>query len=455
MTSPDPAMDMPVRNWGQQGSFITKIFPPSDGPMGGTLIQLPCINQDWLLPLMGAIDQLRNPSVWNVLTDLDMDGVLGWVTQLQEMMWSGMDVPCCNVTMRLTSDCVLQFSTDGGSIWSDVTDWSTNLSGCIQVNLPGPVPPNPGGLPNDQHACNISGYMAQEIIQQAIKIAVTAYNDTLDLIGFGTSVMNSIGWAFPITALAWDAFAAVYSYFTSLTIAEFTTASTDPILWSDVTCAIYNAIKAAGYVTDANLPTLISNVCAISYVPTVVVSALCDFVTKAGLGNIRAWQDAGAYDDVDCSGCGEWCYLWDLRLASAPWVPQYGSGTDGHYVASTGFVGDVDTGGGFTKMECDIIYTFTGATSVSKIEMEIFSSAADTHTNCHIQYHSAGTWYTDAFSIPASPSGIVHLTFVAHNPVDAVALRASQDGSSAGWPVITKVKMLGNGSNPFGVTNCT
>jgi len=81
----DPAWDMPRVNWQQQGSFEIPEIPPTYEPDAEPLVCLPPINRYWLPYVMGALDQLRNPSSWLVADDDAMYTTLARVSKLREL----------------------------------------------------------------------------------------------------------------------------------------------------------------------------------------------------------------------------------------------------------------------------------------------------------------------------------------------------------------------------------
>lgn len=300
----EPTWSQPLTDWQPTASFRDTAIPPAAGPTSGTLVQLPCVNEDWLPLILGAIDQLRNPATWlDTLSDAARDAVLGQVDYLRSLIGEALNVPCCSYELRFTSGCVLQFSTDGGTTWNDVTGWDANFANCVSGVIIPPVPPNPGHDTTSQHACNIAGYLATKIIQQTMQNAVTAFNAGNDLVDFAQGVLDLLAYAFPITYYATNAFFAFYRSFNSGNISDFTSASTDATLWGEVTCAIYAAIATDGYITAANYPTVVANICGLSYTHPEVITALCAFVTAIGLQNLQAMQQVGVMDTVDCSGC--------------------------------------------------------------------------------------------------------------------------------------------------------
>lgn len=322
----------PLENYQQTGSFLEPATPPSASPDTGVLVQLPCVNEDWLPLILGALDQLRNPSSWlDSLTDPQRYDVLGMADRLRQMIAVGINVPCCNVTLRL-NNCVLQFSVDGGSTWVDVTDWAANFASCVQGAII-PLPPllPPGSAPAIR-ACNISAYLANDVIHEAITQAIIAYDTNLSLLNFAAN-LAAVTFAFelPWTAAFVYAVYDLYAYFTAANIADLRTAEADATLWSDVTCAIYNAIKADGLITDGNCAAVISNLCGLAYMPAIAVSAICAYVTQLGCNGLKAAQVAGALNNADCSGCGGLCQCieWQWYTTTAGWTQDYGGYTSG------------------------------------------------------------------------------------------------------------------------------
>ncbi len=440
----DPAYDMPFPDYAQVGSFNARVSPPLLGPFDGTLVSLPCVNPDWLRILLGAVDQLRNPSSWFGLTPSQVVTVLGQVEDLRSALSLG--GPCMLCPELRLQDCVLQISCDAGATWTDVSGWSAGFGSCVQLAGPGPVPPNPGGKTNPQRACDIAGYISQEIIKDVIQKAINAYNTSLTQLEFGLLIFDTIAFAFPITAIAVDVFAAFYVELTSLTIADFTSSVSDPALFSDLTCAIYSAIAATGYITAANLPNVIANVCAISYPHPSVISAICAFMTNIGLANLRAMQNVGALDVVDCTSCGTWCYEWDGSTGNTPaWSfldHPYAPIVLGQYTPGVGFTPD--------PLQPNQVFMGIGLTPTYITDMEITTSRGSQNLGgaSHIEIVGYATVGIDP------PIGVHTLTFPVNTTVGHIRLNLA---SAAGFVLpqnITKVLIRGVGSNPFGSSNC-
>lgn len=301
MAAFDPAWDMPAINWQQQGSFEAGELALAYAPDAAPLVCIPPINQYWLPYIQGCLDQLLNPSTWITSSDSALNDALDAALRLKQIV--GQAGTCPMYQLQLTAGCVLQYSTDGGVTWNDVAGWDGNFNNCVSAVIIPPIPPNPGHDPTLQHACNISGFLSKEIIQLTVTHAVNGYNTGLTQLQFAQDILDTIAYAFPITAIGLTIFHDLYASITSSTISDFTAASTDPVLWGMVTCAIYDAIKTVGYIDSSNLPAVISNICGMTYTYADVTIALCSFITNVGLQNLQAMQAVGVIDNIDCSGC--------------------------------------------------------------------------------------------------------------------------------------------------------
>lgn len=454
MSAPiDPAFDTPFADYGQVGSFIAPVALPPLGPLDGTLVNLPCINPDWLLLVLGCVDQLRNRSSWLAsYTDAQIVAILGAVEELRIALQ--MANPCCTVALQLTPGCVLQYSTDGGATWTDVAGWAANFSECVKRSqIPG-VPLLPPGSSTGQRACNIAGYLANFVVKEAIQQAINGYNTNLSLLNFAAN-LAAVTFAFDLpwtTAFIYAAY-DLYKVITAGTIADFTAAAADTTLWSNVTCAIYNAIKADSQVTRSNYPAMLAAVCGVSYAHPEVVAAICTYLTDLGVDGVLSLQAAGALDTVDCSGCGgTWCYKFDYTAGDqgSQVYPTY----DGHFVAGTGWqsgntvrgyneIGFYQPLGRVIPLTSFSIWVITSLGSAGRARTLYVQNPFDT---------TVGSFNVDALAHP--PPGAQQ----AWSPVglsgDTVAV-IYRSGGGAPPDVIQSIELQGTGPNPFGPDNCT
>lgn len=94
--------------------------------------------------IVGSLLQLLQPLAWSITDATRMSEVLGQVTDL--IVALGTAGACM---FRLTASCMLQYSLDGGTTWTDVTDWGINFPLCVRsaqarvVMQPDTYPPVP------------------------------------------------------------------------------------------------------------------------------------------------------------------------------------------------------------------------------------------------------------------------------------------------------------------------
>jgi hypothetical protein len=221
-----------------------------------------------------------------------------------------------------------------------------------------------------------------------------------------------------------------------------------------MTCAIYAAIRATGYITSGNYPAIVTNVCALTYTYPPVITAICGWITALGLQNLQAMQQAGALDDVDCSGCDvTWCYYFDFRLNAQGWV-LHPLVPNGVYTAGLGWQ-TVPVGGAIA--ECVIIIDMGVTVPITAIDVLLSSNQGSTGSH-------ASDVQVD--TVPGTAPGFTTFTFPANAPAYAwqdvacvasgryCAVDVACASSGGGLTTIQAVQVRGKGVNPFGVDNC-
>jgi hypothetical protein len=438
-------MGMPEYPWNPVSSYLVPVSPPSAGPASGTLVQLPCINQDWLPFVQGALDQLRNPTAWPpALTDSQRNDVLDNVDELRSM-FAVINVPCCNVTMRLTDACGLQFSTDGGSTWTDVTGWNANFQSCVQAAVPiTGAPPNPGGLAPDALVCSIAGYSVDDIIQGSMQKAIDAVNLNKSLLQYALDVVLVLP-GFEWTAVFIDAVGFIYGAITQSNVNDFEAAMTNATLWSDVQCAIYNAIVVAGHLTLANFPTVLSNISAITSAPADVVDAIHDFLSALGFVGLAQLQQPAGLSSNDCVPCGgpsmNWCKDFYFPHGQFGWTLV--AGNPGAYTPTVGFT--TTPAGGHHQMVVELNFPAQQLTSIS------FTHANDSNCGGVAAYGQVGGSTVETFVLTG---GGGTFTDVRTPTVPYDSILFVMDCSVSGAFVFSQARLHGTGVNPFGASNC-
>jgi hypothetical protein len=454
----DPAWDMPQTNWLQQGSFESGEIPPAVDPDAGTQICIGPLAQEWLPVILGALDQLRNPSTWIVADDAHMDTTLRRVDRLREIIAVGEG--CQLPTMiRLTALCVLQYSNDGGSTWVDATDWVDNFGNCVRSNIPPPVPVNPPDAPPSNEACNIATWLTQQVLQKAFQQRATDRTANNSVSASVANIISAVFGNTPFINFLTEAANYMVQTTDPETAADVAAASTDAGFAGDVLCAVFGAIQILGYVNAANFGTVASNIAAISYpahswAPTM----LANFWTNLGLATIQQIQSEGTVTDGDCSACSgvEWCHYFDFTLNDGGW--QLIPGQAGSWNASTGWTSDLVPG---DPGHCEVyIYVDMGA-SHNITEMQVQWASNSGHTGS--QPHEAGVQTAPGVAwacvgdIPFDHSD--GLPYWQSTPALGCSARypsIALIGASAGggYVHVLGCQIRGTGVNPFGFGNC-
>jgi len=362
----------PTPNWQPSSSFVQPVTPPGVEPDSAPGVSV-CFSRAWLPYVIGAINQLIQPTTW-ATDDPDVrQTALERATALQAMF--GAAEGCMQIRWS-GDDCAIQTSTDNGATWSDITDWNlaevqacilTALSiritgGLLQWSIDGGTtwgtdgaipPPNPQGASTDQQACNIATWLAVEILSNSLGAMGTAITDGKNLFDAFESLILLVADLDPITAIAVNAATVLFNGVTSIGAATVSAAATDPVLQALLQCAIYDAIKADGFVTDANYPTIITNINAISYGTPTIIGLINDYLEGAGpiagigAAGLEGMQFAGALYQGDCSSCGTagancWVLNGTSSAATFTGTINFGSGSwtiGGWYVNNSGVTG--------------------------------------------------------------------------------------------------------------------
>lgn len=493
------------------GSFVESVVPPTTDPSDEPLV---CVsfNASWLPYVLGALSQLMNPASWETPDDNALQTTLSAATELLFMVGQGGN--CVTYELRFTAACGLEFSTDGGTTWTGVTDWTTyfdecvaphlrqtsggilqysidggatwinvpgstppqfqltsgcglqysidggttwidipgwiaNFAQCVQTNAPPTgAPPNPQGYTTDALSCAVAAYAVEEIIQGAIQKAIDSVNNNSTLLQFGVDVALLLP-GFDMVAAFMEAVYLLYPLVNAGNVAAFQSAMTDATLWQEVTCAIYNAIKADGKLTAANFSVMLANIAAISYTTPAVISAIHDYIQALGLAGMQQLiQPAGLAASGGCSGCpgATWCVEWDFSTGSHTWTATGGSSGNGSWVntgapASTGWYGNNNG----TNCVLDIQVTASGTSSVTSVELigNCGSPASAGSWERQVIDTVTGTPYD--FSQAAFPSGFDIVV-----PVNATVggLRLVFYSDAPGGTFVGKIVVRGTGAGP-------
>lgn len=440
---------MPLVNWQQQGSFEIPELPPTTEPDEGPFVCLPPINRFWLPYVMGALDQLRNPSAWLVADDAAMYTTLARVTKLREML--GVGTPCMNYQLRFNG-CILQYSTDFGSTWTAVDGWDGFCSCAKDCTFPIGVPPvPPGGPTGDQLACNIADYLAVQIVQLAIQKQLANFSADNTLFGIANElalVMAGVGFVW--TAAFVEGAYIIWQAINAGTEADFSAAVSDPTLWDQIRCCIYSAIVAEGLVTSSNFAAITTCICAISYTHAEVITAICSFITALGYhGLAELQQAAGTNANADCSFCsGGWCWVWEAGGINTPaWsVPSwYSSSPTPPFAVASGAMESVTQG---TNEILYVQQNFSSTYISSAEAIYYIPNGIGTAGGAAFNRPDGSGW-----SLP-NATGFNHATQAINETLTGFGFQVDSQGVGHSRLLLTKLVLRGPGTSPFGGSNC-
>ncbi len=244
----------------------------------------------------------------------------------------------------------------------------------------------------------------------------------------------------------------LYAYFTAGNIADLRTAEADPVLWADVTCAIYNAIKADGQVTAGNCGAVIAALCALTYTPAVAVTAICAFVTQLGCDGLRSAQVAGVLTTFNCGPCttGPWCYGWTgASVNMPPWQLVPGDpNTDpsGVFAFSGGAIISKTYGG---SRQLHLYMTYPLSTNITQIEVRYSCPEAAGVGSRFVAWEASGAHHG-----LAGGAGTNVATFAVTANDGYLEIELDSAPAILGQNTITAVYINGTGPCPFGIPNC-
>ena len=341
----------PEQGWRQQGSFVESVTPPAGESQDGPLLCLP-LNPTWLPYILGALAQLVQPTTWDVATPADLEDIQGRVTDLI-------------------------------AIWGNAMPCGTTIP-----------PIGPGGT---QQACNISGYLANMVIRQALIYGINAIQQNQTTFGFALAILRFIPGGVNIAYFMLLGLQALYTAMTSGTLTDYQDAIDDPLLFGEVACAIYSAIAADGQVTQGNFPTLVANVGAVSYTHADVISAIVAYLNGLGASGLMGLQVPGVLNTYDCSGCGH-----GGGVTGPPNLPPY---QEAGTVVLTITAGNADASVGVSFLESWPSAPLLTLTADSQQVIASYSSLSQTGFDCHI-----------TAAVPLTADLTVHVSWLAQLP---------------------------------------
>lgn len=483
-----------------QSSYPTPVPAPNAEPGAAPTV---CVQfaGAWLPYVLGALFQLTQPSAWLA----GSPGYAAAQAQAQGLMAIFGEAGVCTdmLQFQFTDTCGLQYSVDGGVTWIDVPGWSTFAPGCFagptgptgpagespqlrwsgctfQVSndggatwtdlsgfdIPtlqgclGGTPTTPPGTTLLEMACNIASWLAIQILQGSLASLATS-------IGAGATALEAALGLFDLAA-SWSGIGTIVFEAAGIFVAAGTaigesalnTAASDATLRGDLTCAIFEAIKADGSVTTGNFALVLANIGAISYATPGIVGLIHDYVSNLGYAGIAAIQAEGSLYDGDCSACA-WCYTFDFTAGAGLWVQDAAASPFGVYVPGQGWTGQPQTGDRQLvdiRLDAGALPGAPASFSFTSGEMDGTTSAGGGAFASYWSDTSVGSGPITATFTAANTGGAVanlHSGSASDAPFSSIRLRLITSGVAGAPPVITRITLRGVGTNPFGADNCT
>jgi hypothetical protein len=255
-----------------------------------------------------------------------------------------------------------------------------------------------------------------------------------------------VGVGFVWTAAFVEAASIVYQAITAMHLTDFEDAISDPSLWSAVRCCIFNAIKATGYVTEANFPSILTCLGGISYTHADVVSAIHDYVQAIGWhGLAELSQPAGTGATNDCADCGgspTWCR--DDVFGHATFLP-YQAYAGNPYTPGVGYTSWDDGVHSITSVEFFIPPTAVGLVSVD------FTCSDTSHVD--IFTYLGGSPVVSVGASFGGSASIQNQGLLIGTTIDRLIFQCYSTNRSAS-EVVVSMHTQGAGLNPIATNNC-
>lgn len=312
MWPPSPAL------LGTTTSYPEPIGIPSAQPGDSPTFCVP-INAEWIPIVAGALQQLAQTNIWAGMTEID---ALAAVGAAWDLIASVANATACTVfSLQFTMGCTLQYSTDGGTTWTDVPGWDSYFAACVGSSTGGGggAPPPDVTVDGATLACNMAGYLIQTLLRQVIQtiadriVASGFIEDALDVL---VALIPGIDATMPLVIAATD------SLFTTISgaIADFLPGALTNLIWSKIGCIIYMALDPFVGWTATVLSDLIAAITGATVAPSTVLNAIANYLNGLGVPALQSITAPAYLTTYSCSTCmaaGD-----PIDLTSAPTLAQ-------------------------------------------------------------------------------------------------------------------------------------
>lgn len=437
------------------GEFITPDVLPED-----TFCRVLLIPNDpkWIGAVSGALLPMIYPSEWISFGGLSPEVTAERCLVMLNEFWAssgcGDVMACCDDIVRINrfnpDTGRPEVSTDNGATWKPSPEDPQN-----QVKVYPPlVTGGSGGKTKCDAATNASEHI-NELITATAENLTTAGDVFALAVGVAEAILALvliIGSAgvltAPVTAVAtaiWAASTSAFSLGVDLFNAYWTVDKKDFIL-----CKLFCNIGENGQFSDAQYQAFLADVYE-GLDASPALSIVMNSINALGSRGLSQMASYGAAAESDCDDCAcgdEWCKRWLGVFGGDDWTLETNGGGVTTYSGGK-FMGGATPDNGATLVGVNIS-PVNGNVKHMEIDYEwIRTEPAGGVNRLTVEINSVGTF----FGIDLTGSGSSTLAFDLDVTDANIRIIGGVFGSGAVIN-LTRIKMNGDGDNPFGSDNC-
>lgn len=420
-------------------SFPFAVPAPSVDPDEGTQRAF-CLAQEWIPVVLAALQALTLPTTWqgNEAAILEAQQRSALLVQMFANPSLCAVIGAVQIRHNTGTD-MIQTSYDGGVTWVDTPSADPRHNTLL--------PPLGTADPRCDNAATML-LLLQTLVQQLLD-GVQQGRDALLMVSAMLAVMTILGF-FGVFVVVIEALvaAALAAGFSALS-AAFT--STE---WDDLLCILYCNLQGDGTLTGLGLANVVSDVNA--NLPTLTAAILGYYFNslgEAGLNDARAVVGVQTGVCTACTGCG-WCYEFDFTVSNGGFTAVVaGSLTEGHWVSGQGWVSNGQNDSCSNHHYIAIYLNVPGG----------IPDLTEAYVEWAINNANGSAYFLDqdlgstivrrtSFSTAQAAQPTALLPLVSTPTATRVALVAFTCSSTG--ETVSKLRLRGSGSNPFGADNC-
>lgn len=337
------------------------------------------INHEWAKIVMGFVGWLATIAVWDGAEEENHDGVVGILKFLSQEGVCNM----LQVRQSPTEPCILEFSDNDGSTWSEFADildcitptflensiinaLNTNttiqqiIDNLVDGGTDNDLPPTPTVIVPDE-LCNASYYIVDKLIDFIDQTITDASTITLD--EFLTALLGLGGFEGSLLVLFWD----------------FIVANSYPDLLTDIQ-ASRDEVAKYFYCNELDRDLVILDIDASATISEPAQAGLIGAINAITDGKLSLWAFVGSNVDSG-EDCSAFCpVLWTVTMVSngditnlTPLAPPYPtpSGLTTIWDSVNNRFQAVYAGGTLTYVEAIVEFTLPSTTLVTDVEIDV------------------------------------------------------------------------------------